>query len=384
MKPRSLGFTPRRLTLAREAVGWNRRELAAQTGLSDATISAYELGTRVPTPDNLSALASALDQPVDFFFQPAPPEAVKPLFYRSLRNAERIARQRAQAHMTYLWEFTAYLEQFAHLPPVTLPKIGTLPKNPFDITDTMIDAAADTARKHWKLGDGPVPNIVWMLEGSGVVVSRLDLSSDHLDALSGWSPIDGRPFVILNTTKRNAYRARADIAHELGHLLLHRHLDLEDLTDPATFKLIEEQAWRFAQAFLLPDQAFLRDVFTLSLDALLALKPKWKVSVAFMLHRIHRLGILSADRYTNYRKYLAGRGWLKGEPYDVETDPEQPMMLQEFVDFLMSKELQTPEQIVLGTAYSGQVLEALAQSPPGFFVTPRRRNISFTPKQKVG
>lgn len=384
MKTRSLGFTPGRLTLAREAIGWSKRELAIQTGLSDAALGTYELGTRVPTPDTVQILAKVLNYPLEYFFQPEPPTQDTTVFYRTRHTSERVARQRAQAHLIFMRESVQYLEQVAHLPGVRFPRLSALPENPYDITRQMIEDAAVTARKFWNLGDGPVPNLVWLLESCGAVVTRLDLSSDRLDALSTWSSTDNRPYIILNDTRRNAFRSRADLAHELGHLLLHRHLRPDVMEESETFKVIEEQAWAFAHAFLLPEGPFLRDVYTLNLDALLSLKPKWKVSVAFMLRRIHRAGILTSDKFTNYRKYMANRDWLQWEPYDAESEPEKPMMLQDFVDFLVNNKLRTQQQILSGLAYPPEILERIMKVAPGFFTHTRNSNtIPFTPKRSA-
>jgi len=49
-----------------------------------------------------------------------------------------------------------------------------------------------------------------------------------------------------------------DAAHELGHLVLHRHLKEKNLTEIGAFKEIERQAFYFAGAFLLPERAFHR------------------------------------------------------------------------------------------------------------------------------
>ena len=185
---------------------------------------------------------------------------------------------------------------------------------------------------------------------------------------------------MLNTLKQNAFRSRADIAHELGHLLLHRYVRREFLDDPLTFKLMEKQAWRFAQGFLLPEQPFLKDVYSLSLDTLLSLKPKWKVSVAFMLQRIFDLDIIGIEKYGNYRKYLAQRNWLRSEPYDAETKPEQPLMLWKMVEYLRDQRIQTPEQLISSMEMNPAYVEQLLQTPTGFFTSP---NIIFTPKQRV-
>ncbi|AZI45303.1 ImmA/IrrE family metallo-endopeptidase (plasmid) [Deinococcus psychrotolerans] len=374
MTPHRPNFSGARLTQAREVLGWTKSELSRAVGLTPAAVGGYEDGKITPSSTAMEALASALQQPLAFFTLPPPSPRTGTVFYRSYSGASKKARLIVQAQVTLLWDQVDYLCDFVTLPKVDMPRIGALPKDPTEITEDMIISIAQRAREHWNLRDNPAPNIVWLLEGSGAIVVRLDLKSDQMEAMSEWRGSDQRPYIVLNTVKRNAFRSRADIAHELGHLLLHRNVEQQMLEDKAAFKLIEKQAWLFAQEFLLPEQAFLKDVYSLSLDALKMLKPKWKVSIAFMLHRIHSLDILSEEKYSNYRKYLAQRGWLKTEPFDAETEPERPLMLSQAFEFITGQKVQTADQIADKLSQNREMLEAITQVKEGFFVVERRKN----------
>lgn len=66
---------------------------------------------------------------------------------------------------------------------------------------------------------------------------------------------DQTPFIILGTNKGVAVRRNFDLAHELGHLVLHRHIQF-DLLSPEEYKTIEHEADIFASEFLLPEEAF--------------------------------------------------------------------------------------------------------------------------------
>lgn len=377
------GFSGARLKQAREALGLSQTELAELVSLTSAAISSYESGSRTPSPDIVDQLASHLKQPPYFFTLPATRTERRVVFYRSYSTATRIARKRAQARMAFLWDALDHIQSFINLPAVNMPKIGDLPAHPERISDEMIEAAAAHARQHWNLGDQPVPNLVWLLEENGVIIVRHDLDTDRMEALSEWREEDGRPYIMLNTVRRNGFRSRADLAHELGHLLLHRYVTEDMLKNPTLFKMIEEQAWKFAQEFMLPQQAFLRDVYSLSLDALRALKPKWKVSIAFMLQRLRTTGIMDADKFTNARKYLAQRGWLKVEPYDAETEPEQPLLLRQALEFIVDQKVQRREQLALSIGMDPQLLEDLTMVQEGYFTNENRTrpfNLKFTPK----
>ena len=51
-----------------------------------------------------------------------------------------------------------------------------------------------------------------------------------------------------------------DMAHELGHILLHLWSESLDLIGKEEFKSRENQANRFASAFLLPKESFLQEI----------------------------------------------------------------------------------------------------------------------------
>lgn len=51
------------------------------------------------------------------------------------------------------------------------------------------------------------------------MVSKMQLRLNKLDAFSVW--FDNKPFIFLSSDKDTNVRIRFDIAHELGHLLMH-------------------------------------------------------------------------------------------------------------------------------------------------------------------
>ena len=106
-------------------------------------------------------------------------------------------------------------------------------------------------------------------------------------------------------------RGRMDAAHELGHLLLHRD-------GRVCGQEAEAEANAFASAFLLPKDTISRELpRTPDLHRLLALKPRWGVSVAALVRRGFGLGIYSEWQYKSAFIELSRRGWRSGEPEGV-------------------------------------------------------------------
>src|SRR5262249_12604606 len=151
--------------------------------------------------------------------------------------------------------------------------------------------AAEDARRYWRMGDGPIANMVLLLENQGAVVARDRLGADSLDGLSQVVAEEGRPYIVIGIDKGSPARWRVDAAHELGHILLHANVQRGTLDRLEKHKKIEEQAHRFARAFLLPLASFGDDLFGVSLDAFRALKPRWNVSIATMIFRARDAGL---------------------------------------------------------------------------------------------
>src|SRR6185312_11136475 len=134
-----------------------------------------------------------------------------------------------------------------------------------------------------------VSNMIHLLEAKGVRIFSLVEDTRSLDAFSMWRK--DTPFIFLNTTM-TAERSRFDAAHELGHLVLHRH------GGPQGGRVAEDQANQFASAFLMPKadvQARLPRIRFL--NELVQAKKLWGVSVSALNYRLHRLGITTDWQY---------------------------------------------------------------------------------------
>lgn len=98
------------------------------------------------------------------------------------------------------------------------------PSSEADLLDLSHDnnpaAAARTIRQYWAIGERPIGNMVKLLETKGVRVFSLAENTRNVDAFSCWR--NDEPYIFLNTFK-STERSRFDAAHELGHLVLHKH-----------------------------------------------------------------------------------------------------------------------------------------------------------------
>ena len=175
----------------------------------------------------------------------------------------------------------------------------------------------------------------------------------------------------------SAVRSRFDAAHELGHMVLHRNIDENKLRDTSYFKLIESQANSFASAFLLPEQTFSQEVlFAPNLGMLVALKSKWRVSIAAMVMRLRQLRLISRERERRLFMNISKRHWRTKEPLDDELEIEKPSVLQKVFDLLITKNVINQQSLTINLGlYIEDVERAIGM--PGYFSNACATTIKF-------
>lgn len=182
------------------------------------------------------------------------------MFFRSRKTARVKALSAAREKIEIFREITDYLEQYVDFPILNLPKITYEDEGINPIDNEQIEQYALILREYWGLGKGPIDNLISIVQKNGIMVSKMQLRLNKLDAFSVW--FDNKPFIFLSSDKDTNVRIRFDIAHELGHLLMHAdYYSEEDLKNSAIHEKLENEADRFAGAFLLPKESFSKDVF---------------------------------------------------------------------------------------------------------------------------
>jgi Zn-dependent peptidase ImmA (M78 family)/transcriptional regulator with XRE-family HTH domain len=358
------GFIGVRLAQARRARGLTAATLAELLGVTSTTISQYEHGKQAPRPEMLEKLALQLNIPPPFFLRPAlVVEGERATKWRSNTTATKFARERAEIRYEWLREIVGYLSGYLDFPKLNLPTVQ-VPADFRELTHADIDAAAAACRQFWELGTAPAPNLVLLLESNGVIVSRGQLHAEGLDAFSEWLPGD-LPYVFLGSDLQVGVRSRFDAAHELGHLVLHRHVSKKQFGKPEDFKILERQAHRFAAAFLLPKEQFFKELWAPTLDAFAALKPRWKTSIKGMIVHSHRHGLLSDTQYQrmmiNYN-----RRWKDGESSDDVVKVEQPKLLSRCIEMLFDEKIRTRDQLLIDLPFAVRDFEELVGLPRGY------------------
>lgn len=360
------GFSGQRLREAREARGLTAISVSELAEVSVQAVYHYESGRMSPSPDVLEKLAVALNLPPVFFLLPDRREVgPAPTFFRSMSAATKGARNRARHRLRWLQDIVAYASDFVALPDSNFPDLD-LSADPIMLSDAEIEQAAEDARRYWRMGDGPIANMILLLENQGAIVARDQLGADTLDGLSQFIAEDERPYMVIGVDKGSPARWRFDAAHELGHMLIHANIGHETLDRPEMHRRIEEQANHFARAFLLPLGSFGDDLFGVSLDAFRAIKPRWNVSIAAMIFRARDAGLLSEDTERKLRIGMSRHKWRVREPYDETTEAEEPRVLRRSFEMILSKSDQTPGDVTVQTGLPTSDIETLSALPTGY------------------
>ncbi|EOG9655798.1 helix-turn-helix domain-containing protein [Acinetobacter baumannii] len=305
-----------RFDLARQRRGLTKRDLAHLLGVTDRTVSNWysnqEIDERI-----LEKAAEILDFPLSFFYgndiEKIHAESVS---FRALTKMTARKRDMAISQTILAEMISDWIDLKFELP---LPNVPDLHELRSDFSSSSIDeldevsedevnyylkhsypeACADTVRKAWGLGEQPIPNLIALLESKGIRVFSLTDEAQDVDACCRWT--SGRPFIFLNTS-RTAERCRFDLAHELGHLVMHKHGIIEGIH-------VEQEANAFASAFLMPRRSLLADPLKIpSLKGILSKKEIWQVSAAALTYRYNKLGIITDWNATSIYKQLAQRG----------------------------------------------------------------------------
>jgi Zn-dependent peptidase ImmA (M78 family) len=248
---------------------------------------------------------------------------------------------------------------------VNYPQVNVPEYDPADFGEDGIDEIAERVRSDWGLGLGPISNVLALLESNGIICCRYEMTGENVEAFSFWS--GHRPFIFIASEKIAGVRTRFDLAHELGHFVMHRHLERIDIESRSTLKTVERQADRFAGAFLLPKHSFPNEVFSPRLDAFVDLKRRWRTSIQAMIYRCADLGIFDDSQILNLRKQVSFRKWRTNEPLD---DPrviplEGPRLLERAFRLVVERGRIRVDEIVQAVQISPAFIEAMCNLPQG-------------------
>lgn len=349
-------FNGKRLKNARLFRGLTLTELADRTGISKQSLSLYENERNTPEYERVQALASSLGFPYEFFFQTDACETVTEVtYFRSLASATKMNRTAQSVKLEYVAKMYEALLDYIDFPTLNLPVVSfdgsddEFDDKGIEDTQQQIESIAQQVRKLWGVDDAPIKNLQFLLEKNGIIVTGFDTLEDKIDAFSQRTIVgDGDMyFIAVALGQRPEGRIRFDMAHELGHILLHPWSENLELITKEEFKAREKQANMFASAFLLPKSSFSKDIqaYPTDLKYYQFLKKKWKASIQAMVYRSNQLGIITDNQFQYMMRQISKNGWRTKEPGDVPYALNENIF-QGAIDLLIEKKILNPANIL--------------------------------------
>ena len=381
-RPSTKGFfVADRLYEARKARNMTQKAVAAAVGCEASAISKWETGRAAPEPATLGPLANSLGVYATHFAKQLPHRGT--IFFRSLANAAKRARNREEARLRWVQDISLALQAYLDFPSIDLPDF-VAGRHYSRISNDDLEEIAILLRKHWGLGESPIDNVVLLCENAGIVIGLDYAHSKSIDGQSTWSSVDGRPYMLLAKDKDNAFRRAMDCAHELAHIVLHQSVTEQELTDD--FHHIEDQAKYLAGAIMLPYSSFTNEIRSLSLDGFLELKSRWKVSIGAMIMRAVQTDIIGSEAAKRLWKYRAARGWHRKEPLDLpsETTVPNPRLLERSVHLIIEHKLRSKRDLLeQDFCIGGEDVEILCSLPEGYFEEPATKIVALEPRLRA-
>lgn len=321
---KQISLNPKRMRKARIARGMTIKKLAEETGISRQMISNYELGKTVPQGPNILKIVRALNFPIEYFSSEDVSIIGGATFFRSQSAATKTKRDMQEVRIEFVKEVYDFLSTYVNFPQVELP--DTMDKDVEEITEEYIKKIARELRNKWGIGQTqPIRNLIEIAEVHGIVVSEANMSDDKLDAVSKW--IEGRPFILLTSNNESAVRRNFNVAHEIGHILLHESVEsIHEYNANVLKNTIEKQANMFASHLLMPDDVFSDSLISTNLEFYVELKKYWNVSIQAMVMKAEHLGLISEDQKLYLNKKISWNKWRKKEPHDDIIPVEKPTL----------------------------------------------------------
>lgn len=335
-------FLGERIKSARLYNGLTVEELAEKVGVSKQAISQYENNLVELPLEKVFILSNALNFPIDYFTNKHEQSVeIGTTYFRSLLRTNSKARKQQETRLEHLGVIYSFLNQYIDFPALNLPTFGA-ELSPKD--------AARELRNFWGIGSSPIDNITHLLEENGILITLLETSTKDIDAFSQRESINGKEvfFIAVSKETQSASRFQFDIAHELGHIILHEWSENVELLDREQFKTREKEANSFASEFLLPSDAYYEDAVGIfnRVESYIPLKRKWKVSIGAMAYKNRELGIISQRQYQYLLSIMNKQNIKNSEPLDDIIPIPYPTMFNDAVSLLFEEGIFTATKFI--------------------------------------
>lgn len=313
-------FNPEMLQLARQFRGYSQSALAKSMSITQGYLSKIENGLMEPAEEMVEAFCKGLSFPREYFFNQdrvyGLPVSVHA--YRKKATVPQKTLDAIQAEMNLrIMHYRKLLKS------VDLAKDYELPYLDIDQYNGDADEIAFLVRRSWMIPDGPIKNLADFVERAGVLIFVCDFPAGKIDGVT--LAIRGMPPCIFLSKNQSADRMRFSLAHELGHLVMHRQ------PSPT----MEDEANKFAAALLMPEKDIFYQLKNISIQSLAALKPVWKVSMGALLYRAGTIGAITKSQSDYMWRQIGSLGYRLREPAELDFPHEKAHLTSEILELHM-------------------------------------------------
>jgi Zn-dependent peptidase ImmA (M78 family)/DNA-binding XRE family transcriptional regulator len=306
---------PAMVITARESRGMLQRDLASNSGISQSKVSKIENGILRTSHDDLQRIAAATEFHPSFFLCKDPIYGLgSSLIFNRKQKTTPVSQQRmVQARVNI-----ARIQVERLLLAAELDTVHTIERIDIDDCDGDPRAVARRVRAALRLPMGPVRDITQAIESAGGLVVMCNFGSRRIDGAHIWLP--GHPPFFFMNAERPGDRHRFNLAHELGHAVMHE-CPVGD---------IEKQANEFAAEFLMPSNEIRPQLRNLTLERAARLKQRWRVSMSALIYNAHTLGCISDSRRSSL--YAGLRTMLDNYQEPIIIRREEPILLRQLME----------------------------------------------------
>lgn len=278
--------------------------LAKQLNITSMAISNYENGLRNPDINTLKKIASVFNVGIAKLVAPQNDSLIynHGAFRKNATLSVSIQNLIRESVENYYNRFFTVVDVLGNS---VLPEVP--PCNQVELSDDA-EVNANAIRQWLKLSkNGPICNLVSILENTGILIYKLDIDNDRFSGGNGF--VNKRPYIVINNNM-NPERQRSTVAHELAHLCFNWPADMD-------IKEIEKMATAISGAFLFPQEDAIRELgvhrSAVEKDMILV-SIEYGISMLLLAMRAKNLKIVTANAYKDFMIRASKHGWRKNEP----------------------------------------------------------------------
>lgn len=296
-----------------------KKELASKINVTPMTISHYESGKRRPGMDTIKALAGVLHVKVSDFLRPRN-ENLHFVHGEFRKNSSLSVKQQEYVRESVEEYFGRFYSAVEILGGDVLPDA---PECHCIKLAADIEENARAMRKHLRIAeDGPVGNLIELLENKGILVYICNVDTDKFSGMNG--TVSARPYIMVNGMM-TPERIRSTIVHEMAHFIFSWPEEMEE-------KKIEELATAISGAFLFSQKDAVRELGIrrrmISQDMYLVCR-EYGISMFLLVKRAQICGIINDSTAKAFYIRASQRGWRTNEPARIA--PEEPVLFAQLV-----------------------------------------------------